>query len=61
MESQVLIPKSLEINPCNLNCREHESWDLPIHIGSQVLRPKYDMDAYMQHFLEMGLGTCVES
>ena len=26
---------------------KHESWDLPFHTRSQVLSPKYDMDAYM--------------
>jgi hypothetical protein len=31
----------------NLNCREHGSWDLLLHMRSQVLGPKYDMDAYM--------------
>ena len=39
--------KSLEVNMCNLNRRQHESGDLPLHIGFQVLNPEYDMDAYM--------------
>ena len=45
--SQVLSPSSLDVNPSDLNHREHESWDLPLHMGSQVLIPKYDVDAYM--------------
>ena len=53
---QVLSPKSLEVNPCNLNHWEHESSDLPFHTG-----PKYDMDATWQHFLEVRFGTCVKS
>ena len=31
--SQVLSPKSHEVNPCNLNRQEHGSWDLPLHTG----------------------------
>ena len=38
---------SHEVNPSNLSRREHESWNLPLHTGSQVLSPKYDMHAYM--------------
>ena len=34
--SQILSPKSLEVNPCNLSHWEHGSWDLPLHTGSQV-------------------------
>ena len=45
--SQVIISKSHEVNPCILYCWEHRSWDLPLHTGSQVLSPKYDMDVYM--------------
>ena len=37
------LPKSLEINVCNLSRWEHESWDLPLHTMSQTLSPKYDM------------------
>ena len=47
IKSQDLGPKSLEVNPCNLKCWDHRSWYLPLHMGSQVLSPKYDMDAYM--------------
>jgi hypothetical protein len=50
MGSQVLSPKSLEVNPCNLNCQDHGSWDLPLDMGSQVLHLDYDMDAYMATF-----------
>ena len=32
MGSQVLIPKSLEVNPCKLDCREHGSWNIPLHM-----------------------------
>ena len=46
-KSQVLILKSLEVNLCNLDHCEHGSWDLPLHMRSQVPSPKYDMDAYM--------------
>jgi hypothetical protein len=45
-------PKSLEVNPCNLNHWEHGSWDFPLHMGSQVLSPKYDMHAYMATLFE---------
>ena len=45
--SQVLSPKSHEVNLCDLNHWEHGSWDLPLHMGSQVLSLSYDMDAYM--------------
>jgi hypothetical protein len=31
MGSQVLSSRSLEVNPCNLSHREHESQDLPLH------------------------------
>ena len=34
--SQAISPKSLETNMCNLSCCEHGSWDLPLHIWSQV-------------------------
>jgi hypothetical protein len=44
---QVLSSNLLEVNPCNLNDWKHESLDLPLHIGPQVLSPNYDMDAYM--------------
>ena len=27
---------------------------------SQVLSPKYDVDAYMETLLEVRLGTCIE-
>ena len=43
----VLTPKSLESNMLNLNDREHGSWDLLLHMRSQVIGPKYDMNAYM--------------
>jgi hypothetical protein len=39
--------KSLEVNPCNLNHGEHGSWNLPLHMGSQVLSSKCDMDVHM--------------
>jgi hypothetical protein len=51
---KVLSPKSLELNPCNLNCWEYGSWDLWVHIGFQVPSPKYDMDAYMVTLFEGG-------
>ena len=34
----IWVPKSLEINPCNLSCWEHGSWDLPFHTGSHNLK-----------------------
>ena len=39
------------------------AWTLGFTIshGSQVVSPKYDMDVYMATFLEVRLGTCVES
>jgi hypothetical protein len=48
--SQVLISKSLEVYLCNLNRGDHGSWDLPLHLGFQVLNPKYAMDAHMMTF-----------
>jgi hypothetical protein len=45
--SQILSPKSLMVNPCNLNCREHGKLGLTTSHGSQVLVPDDDMDAYM--------------
>ena len=59
--SQVLSLKSLEANACNLSCWEHGSRDLSLHIGSQVLIPKYDMDAYMATLFGVRLGTRVET
>ena len=53
MGSQVLSPQSLEVNPCNLNSWKHGSWDFTTSHGSQVLGPKYDMDASMTTLLEM--------
>ena len=47
MGSQVLGPNSFEFNPCNLGYWEYESWDLSLHMGYQVLNPKYDTNAYM--------------
>ena len=47
MGSEVLSPKSLEVNPCNLSRRKHGSWDFSTSHGSQVLSPKHVMDAYM--------------
>ena len=52
MGSQVLSPVSLEVNPCNLRCWEHGSWDLPLHTWFQILSPKYDMDAHMARVFE---------
>ena len=34
--SQALSPKSLVVNPCNPNYREHGSWDSPFHMGPHV-------------------------
>ena len=39
-------PKSLEVNPCNLNFWEHGSWGLT----TLQRGPKHDMDAYMATF-----------
>ena len=44
--------KSLEVKPCNLNHWEHESWDSPLHMGSQVLNPKYDTYAHTAKLFE---------
>ena len=55
----VLSPKSLEVNPCKLICWDYGNLDLPFHMRSQVLSPKYDMDACMTTFLVVSLGTCV--
>ena len=49
--SQVLSPTSLEVHPCNLDHWERmEVWDLSLHMGSLLLSPKYDVDAYMATF-----------
>jgi hypothetical protein len=45
--SQVLSHELLEVNPCNLNHSEHESWDLSLIQAFQVFNPKYDMDPHM--------------
>ena len=47
MGSRALSPMSLEVNPCNLNRWERGSWDLPLHMESQVMSPKYDIIAYL--------------
>ena len=39
--------KSLDVNPCNLNCWKTWKLGLPTSHGAQVRSPKYDMDAYM--------------
>ena len=51
--------KSLQVNLCNLSCWEHGSWDLPTHTWSQV--PSMTWKSTWQHFLEVRLGTCIES
>ena len=43
MGSEVVSLKSLKVNLCNLNRWEHGSWDLPLHMGSLILSPMYDM------------------
>ena len=50
-------PKSLEVNPCNLN-RPLREWQLALNnfTRSQVLSLKYDMDAYMTTFF--GVEAC---
>ena len=30
-----------------LTVKSTDSWDFPLHMGSQVVGPNYDMDAYM--------------
>ena len=32
-----------QVNWCNASCWDHESWDSPLHMGPQVLSPKYEM------------------
>jgi hypothetical protein len=44
---QVLRRSSLRVKSCNLNHWEHGSWDLALHVGSQIPSPSYDMDVYM--------------
>ena len=34
--SEVLRPKIFKVNLCNLSRLEHGSWDLPLHMVSQV-------------------------
>jgi hypothetical protein len=48
--SQVLSLKSLEVNPCNLNLKSMKVGTIPLHMGSQILSPNYDMDVYMTTF-----------
>ena len=48
--SQVLKLNSLKLNSNNLSHWEYESWDLPLHMGSQVLSLNYDVDVYMATF-----------
>ena len=52
---QVLSPNSLEVNMCNLTHREHGSWDLPIHMISQVQVPSMTWVSTWQHFWRWGL------
>ena len=52
MGSQVLSHESLEVNLYNLNHREHENWNLPLHMGSQVLSHEYNMDVYLTTLFE---------
>ena len=59
--SRALSPKSCEVTPCNLSRWQHGNWDLPLHTGSQVLVPSMTWMPTRQHFLEVRLGTCVES
>ena len=59
MKSRVLIPKPVEVNPYILNRGECESWDLPLHMGSQV--PSMPQMPTWQQFWKARLGTCVES
>jgi hypothetical protein len=59
---QVLSLKSVEVNPCSLNCCEHGSWDLQLHTRFQILSPKFDMDSHIATpFWEVRFGTCVKS
>ena len=45
--AQALISNLLEVDPYNLSFQGHGSWELSPHMGSQVLSPKYDTNAYM--------------
>ena len=49
--SQVLSPKPLEVDLCNFSHPKHGSWDSTLHMGSQVLSSKFDMDVYVATFL----------
>jgi hypothetical protein len=56
MESQVLSPKPIEVNPCNLDMLRASKLGLITSHGVQVLSPKYDMDVYMAILFEGDLG-----
>ena len=57
--SQVLSPKPLEVNPCNLSRWEQGSWDLSLHTGPKAQVSSMTWMSTWQHFLEARLGTCV--
>ena len=61
--SQVLSPKSLEVNPCNLSRWEFGSWDLLLYTGLKSLVSSMTWMSTWQHSFggEVRLGTCVES
>ena len=50
-----------EVNPCNLNCWEHGSWDLPLHAGLESWVPTRSWMPTWWHVLEVRLGTRVAS
>ena len=55
------VPSHLEVNPCNLNCWEHRSWDLPLHTGPKSYVPSMTWTPTWQHILEVRLFTRVPS
>jgi hypothetical protein len=59
--SQVLSPKSLEFDMCNLNHSNYVSWDLPLHQGPESQVPSMTQMSTWQYFLEERLGKSVES
>jgi len=54
---QVLSPSSVEVNMCNLNRREYESWDLPLHMGPKSLVLSMTINTYITTlFVGLKLG-----
>ena len=53
------VPKSLEVNMCNLSRWKHGSWDLPLHTGPRSQVPSHLRSIHAISAVEsMEVGTC---